>query len=192
MMEHAAAAAGGSMGALAGKPVGASIGKIFGNVDKATTKAAKAKPETVKPNEHPEDEANRAKGTTGGGTTAGYGSGFGFGPATPGAGMPASGGGVTRQNRTARAAAESPALEPEAAPLPPPVPVHVTTQEEVAAIQAGTVRRDVLAKLGPASSMVTIPDEGHLLEIYKYTSGGRWLGTVRMDNGAVVRVDSAQ
>jgi hypothetical protein len=185
MIEHAAAAAGGSMGALAGKPVGDSIGKIFGNVEKATTKAAKAKPETVKPKEHAEDEANRSKGTT-----AGY--GFGFGPATSGAGMPASGGGVTRQNRAARPTEESLVREPEAAPLPPPVPVHVTTQQEVSAIQAGTVRRDVLAKLGPASSMVTIPDEGHLLEIFKYTSGGRWLGTVRMDNGAVVSVDSAR
>jgi hypothetical protein len=187
MIEHAAAAAGGSMGALAGKPVGDSIGKIFGNVDKAAAKAAKAKPETVKPREHAEDEANRSKGAT-----AGFGSGFGFGPATSGAGMPASGGGVTRQNRPAHPTAESLVREPEAAPLPPPVPVHVTTQEEVSAIQAGTVRRDVLAKLGPAASMVTIPDEGHLLEIFKYTSGGRWLGTVRMDNGAVVSVDSAQ
>ena len=192
LIEHAAAASGGSVGALAGKPLGQSLGKILGNVEKTTAKAAKAKPEVPKTKEAADGEASRSKATSAGSTSS-YPA---FGPATASAGMPASSGGVTRQNRPSRtntaALAEQSASDPLVAPVPPPIPVHHTSREEVVGIQPGTVRSDVLAKLGPPSSLVTIPDDGHLLEIMKYVSGNRWLGTVRLDNGSVVRVDSAQ
>lgn len=178
MIEHAAAAAGGSTGALAGKPMSDSLGKIFGKVDQTTAKAAKPKPDAPKAKDVTGGEASRTVPV--------------FGAATASVGMPASSGGVTRQNRPIRLSAAESQAQPVVALVPAPIPVHHASQAEVLAIQTGTARNEVLAKLGPPASMVTIPDEGHMLEIFKYVSGSHWLGTVRLDNGAVVRVDSAQ
>jgi hypothetical protein len=52
LTEHAAAAAGATIGTAAGKPLGTALGKIFGDVDKSTSTAANpktAKPVAVKP-----------------------------------------------------------------------------------------------------------------------------------------------
>ena len=50
LTEHAAAAAGATIGTAAGKPLGTALGKIFGDVDQSTNKAAKtAKPAQAKP-----------------------------------------------------------------------------------------------------------------------------------------------
>jgi hypothetical protein len=50
LTEHAAAAAGATIGTAAGKPLGTTLGKIFGDVDKTTSTASgtKAKPSPVK------------------------------------------------------------------------------------------------------------------------------------------------
>src|ERR1700733_3166249 len=45
--EHAAAAAGATIGTAAGKPLGTALGKVFGNVDKTASTAATPKPKTV-------------------------------------------------------------------------------------------------------------------------------------------------
>ncbi len=189
MIEHAAAAAGGSTGALAGKPVGESLGKIFGKVEQTTAKAAKPKTDKTA-----KIEAPKAKEATGAGEASR--TMPTFGAAVSSAGMPASSGGVTRHNRPSSPLApvetEAAAAEPVIALTPRPIMVHQTTREDVVAIQSGMVRHDVIAKLGAPASSVTIPDDGHLLEIFKYVSGGRWVGTVRLDNGSVVKVDSAQ
>src|ERR1700735_1719571 len=54
LTEHAAAAAGATIGTAAGKPLGTALGKVFGDVDKNTSTAATpktAKPIVVKPAE---------------------------------------------------------------------------------------------------------------------------------------------
>lgn len=196
MLDHAAAATGGAMGALAGKSVSQGLGKVLNKVETTTAKAAKAKPDTSKTKESSPAAASRTTASTSGSiSTPGSGgsSSFqGYGSATSSEGMPASSGGVTRHNRPLRQApTEEAASEGAVAPVPPPIPVHHASLEEVVAIQPGTTRRVVLAKLGPPASMVTIPDDGHLLETFKYVSGSNWIGTVRLDNGSVVKVDSA-
>src|ERR1700761_6637926 len=48
LTEHAAAAAGATIGTAAGKPLGTALGKIFSDVDKSTTTATTA-PKSAKP-----------------------------------------------------------------------------------------------------------------------------------------------
>jgi hypothetical protein len=197
LVEHSAAAAGGALGALAGKAVSDGLGATLTTVKKAAAdKPVKVPKDSAKKKDWSDGDANRAKPPISTPSAGSSGSSFPvFGPATASAGMPASSGGVTRQNRPIRSNAAS--LEPESAsapafvPVPAPI-VHHASREEVAAIQAGTPRSDVIAKLGPPASLVTIPDEGHLLETLKYVSANSWVGTVRIDNGSVVRVDSPQ
>jgi hypothetical protein len=197
LVEHSAAAAGGAMGAIAGKAVTQGLGSIGNPLDKAAkTGKVKAEPKNSAPRKDWSDggDANRSKTqATAGASDASFPV---FGPATAGAGMPASVGGVTRRNRAVQPIATTLTDESTSAPLfapvPPPIPVHRASREEVVAIQPGTARGEVIAKLGPPASMVTIPDEGHLLETFKYVSGSSWVGTVRLDNGAVVKVDSPQ
>ena len=45
-------------------------------------------------------------------------------------------------------------------------------------------REDVL-KLGPPASRISMFDEGHLLEIYRYMTGDTTLGVVRLADRAV-------
>src|SRR5580692_3473426 len=47
LTEHAAAAAGATIGTAAGKPLGTALGRVFGEVDQTTSNAAG--PKTVKP-----------------------------------------------------------------------------------------------------------------------------------------------
>lgn len=75
-----------------------------------------------------------------------------------------------------------------AAALAPPPP----SEEDFAKVKEGSARQDVFAALGTPSSRITIPDEGHLIEILSYSDGARRLGSVRMDNGQVVSVSTAQ
>src|SRR5271156_6210427 len=52
LTEHAAAAAGATIGTAAGKPLGTALGKVFGDVEKATpTAPTKAAKPVVKPAE---------------------------------------------------------------------------------------------------------------------------------------------
>jgi hypothetical protein len=64
------------------------------------------------------------------------------------------------------------------------------TAEDLAIIQVGASEEWVVAVLGQPESKVTIPDDGHLLQICQYWSKGKQLGTVRLDNGQVVNVES--
>ena len=63
--------------------------------------------------------------------------------------------------------------------------------EEIAAIKVGATSHELEATLGPPESRVSIPDDdGHLLEICQYWSKGQALGTIRLDNGRVVSVQT--
>jgi hypothetical protein len=89
-----------------------------------------------------------------------------------------------------------------AAPAVPSVPtvaavpqlaVGHPTPEQVAKIKAGSSEKDMLAALGSPASCLTVPDDGHLRKTCKYWSkGGSLVGTIRLDNGAVVSVDATQ
>ena len=197
LTEHAAAAAGATMGTAAGKPLGTALGKVFGEVDKTTSKAAgpkTAKPEPAKPvavaapaaptkgAEHPKGSAGGSGG--GGGDVAGSG-----------------GGSRVSKSGSSRHASRGRELPVEAAPVaaisvapiiaqPTAEPIRKEpTVEEVARIKVGATASELSTVLGAPESKVSIPgDDGHLLEICQYWAKGEPVGTVRLDNGRVVSV----
>jgi len=62
--------------------------------------------------------------------------------------------------------------------------------EQLSSIKLGASAHEVVALLGEPSSHVSIPDDdGHLRESFQYWAQGRPLGTVRLDNGQVVKVE---
>jgi hypothetical protein len=192
LTEHAAAAAGATMGTAAGKPLGTALGKVFGEVDKTTSKAAgpkvakpePAKPVAVAPAAAPSKVAEHPKGGgSGGGDVAG------------------SGGGGGSKSGSPRHASRGRELPVEAAPvvaistpiIAQPIiaePIRKEpTVEEVARIKVGATASELSMVLGAPESKVSIPgDDGHLLEICQYWAKGEPVGTVRLDNGRVVSV----
>lgn len=166
MVEHAVAAAGGSAAGVAGKKVSDGITKILTKVDQQTRKAA--------------DTTRNARGLE-------------VGPGTPKA--PADS--VPPPPPARRAAVQKlSALPPpppiparsrstEAAPVPPPPPPEPeATGDDLKNITAGMHRDDVL-KLGAPASRITMFEDGHVVEIYRYMAKDTTLGVVRLTDGAV-------
>jgi hypothetical protein len=190
LSEHAAAAAGATVGTAAGKPLGTALGKIFGSMDQSTSKAAGTKvtkPVATKTEVKPEVTAGAptlapapsAPLVAGGSGSSG-----------------SSGGGSVATGHSARRR-ELPAEEPLApiAPVAPVIPEPVVVKEpsvdQIAAIQVGVTANELQSALGAPESRVSIPgDDGHLLEICQYWAKGQPLGTVRLDNGRVVSVQT--
>jgi hypothetical protein len=182
--EASAAIAGGSVGGVAGKKVSDGITNIFQKVDATASKAAKTGkvPDTAVP--------KAAQGTTQG---AAQGTVLQVGPA-----------GVVKDHSLVppppppvRRAAVVPPPPPVASaatpsyiqPIPvlaPPPPPHATP-EALQALASGTNRSDVL-KLGPPSSRITMYDDGHLVEIYRYQARDTTFGVVRLSDGSVSNV----
>lgn len=189
LTEHAAAAAGATIGTAAGKPLGTSLGKIFGDVDKNTSTAATAK--TAKPIvvksavvAPPVAAEHTATVVLAPGASASEGGAGGGG----GTAKVAS---VHRLVRHKELPVESQPVE--AAPLAPIVIAEPVFKEpnaqDVANIRVGASASEMRALLGVPESKVSIPDDdGHLLEICQYWAKGEQLGTIRLDNGRVVSV----
>jgi hypothetical protein len=179
LAEHAAAASGATIGTAAGKPLSNAMTKIFGQTDTTTKKAASA-PAVTKTPAKPEPESApliQAVRPSGGGES------------------PSIGGGSPRSRHGGfaprRADAEYASINPPKAVVAYQEPVRKEpTAEDLAIIQVGASEEWVVAVLGQPESKVTIPDDGHLLQICQYWSKGKQLGTVRLDNGQVVNVES--
>ncbi len=182
LAEHAAAASGATVGTAAGKPLSNAITKIFGQTDTSTKKAASANTKTLA---RPEAEAApriapaAPQGGGGGGMPSLGGSSAGGGP------TPSRHGGFAQHRSTAQYAAINPP-EPVLAYQEPPR--KEPTAEELAGIHVGASEQELVSALGAPESTVTIPDEGHMVQICQYWSKGKQLGTVRLDNGQVVSV----
>lgn len=185
LTEHAAAAAGATIGTAAGKPLGTALGKIFGDVDKSTSNAATpktakpvpTKPVPVAPPETTEHASVPLVAPIGGGD----------------AGAGGSGGGGTGASSHRSARRRELDTEPvAAAPIAPIVTVPVVKEpsvQDVASIQVGATGSEMRAALGTPESRVSIPgDDGHLLEICQYWAKGEAIGTIRLDNGRVISV----
>jgi hypothetical protein len=93
----------------------------------------------------------------------------------------------------------APAAQPQPAPpapptvqaVPPGPPQKNLTGEEFHLVQVGSTVKQVLAVLGPPSSRVVVPDDdGHLRETLQYWVKGNPMGTVRLDNGRVVQIET--
>lgn len=191
LTEHAAAAAGATIGTAAGKPLGTALGKIFGDVDATAStaitpkntkpvvsKPPEAKPTAVAPPAATGQVISSPASTVGGGYSS---------PVTSGGGS----------NRSSVSRREIPVRVEEVVPAPfvPVVPqlvIKEPTTEDVGRIQMGATSAELLESLGAAESTVSIPgDDGHLLEIRQYWSNGALVGSVRLDNGLVVSVQTA-
>ena len=76
---------------------------------------------------------------------------------------------------------------PAPIPPPPPPPPPVATAADLRAIVVGTHREDVL-KLGVPAARITMYDDGHLIEIFRYMARDINLGVVRLSDGTVASV----
>ena len=185
MAEHAAAAAGATIGSAAGKPMANALSNIFGQVDQATATAAKSGSKskgvktTIAPEQADADKSSSANRVGGPGA---------FTP-TPDDGQSASADLPAPRARSRRNPAPLKAV-PAAVMAVVPEPIKEPSLEEVAAIKLGTTEREVFAALGVPESHIIVPDDdGHIRESCQYWAHGRQLGTIRLDNGQVVRVE---
>jgi len=183
LSEHAAAAAGATIGTAAGKPLSNAITKIFGQVDSAAQNAAKnpSKPLTKTTTETPAAKVPALGTPTASGPAAAGDSSHGQ-PST----------GSRRRAPRSESAAYGPVVAQPFAIVPVEPPAKQATAEELALIKIGTTEKDLIAALGPPTSRITIPDEGHMLETYQYRANGKPLATIRLDNGQVVTIEPSQ
>jgi hypothetical protein len=184
ILEHAAAAAGATIGTGAGKALSNGIDKVLGKAAETGSNAAKPVVRTAPPTTTPSTPGIQPSTLS---------------PSTPSTPTPSGGSQHARSRRQAASAdrdkpvfaapeVQVPAPTAPAVVAPPPL-----TAEDFAKVKEGASRADVLAALGVASSHVTIPDDGHLIEILSYSdANNRRVGSVRIDNGVVVTVSAAQ
>ena len=189
LAEHAAAAAGATVGTAAGKPISNAISTIFSQTDRVTATAAGAK-DKGKPAGKATIADEKALAPKQSGSPA---------PASSGGGaLSNAGASIERRNaRQSRAAVQhsAPAAGFQNAvafstPVAIEPPRKEPTVEELASIQLGTTQRELQSALGTPASHVIVPDDdGHLRESCQYWANGRQIGTIRLDNGQVVKVD---
>jgi hypothetical protein len=195
MVETAAAAAGGSVGGVAGKKVSDGLSSIFEKVDKATAKAAKSG--ETKGNSSAKGTASSTHSASGP-TRKGKDAGTDGDANTPllevGPGVPRRDGSnvppppAVRRASVRKAAPAQELPPPPIAPPPPPAPpAPQMSAADLKHVTSGMRRNDVL-KLGAPASRISMVDEGHLLEIYRYQSSDTTLGVVRLTDGAVSTV----
>lgn len=73
------------------------------------------------------------------------------------------------------------------APVPVLPPPPQATPEDLQSLASGTSKADVL-KLGAPSSRITMIDDGHLVEIFRYQTRDTTVGVVRLSDGSVSSV----
>lgn len=186
LVEHAAAAAGGTAGGVAGKKVSDALTNIFEKVDKTTAKAAKAdKPANpnaplfeVGPGVPHRSESPAA--TRSARRTAAKPDPSSVPPPPP----------LRRASRDREPVVETasvPVPAPIAAPPPPPPPPPQATPADLKKITVGENREEIV-KLGFPAIRITMYDNGHLLETFRFISDSSDVGEVRLTDGTVSSV----
>jgi len=218
LTEAAAAAAGGTVGGAAGKPVSQGVVAIFSKVDKQTAKAASTS-DSSGPKSKPERPSQKALIEAGPGAPESNPSHHSAGSKVNTANT-LSASAPTRAGEPvtvpvsawddvppppplpkhlaplAKQTLLSPPVQsplPRPASLPPPPPPQSVTLQELKTIETGMTRSDLL-KLGQPSARITMFENGGLLEIYSYhshdaVSGDRPLATVQLKDGTVSHVE---
>jgi hypothetical protein len=182
MLEHAAAAGGGTVGGVAGKKVSDGITSIFGKVDKQTQKAANSTPARS-------SAASPAASPAAPSPNGNAAPLFEVGPGAPKQRISVP---PPPPLRHAQKAAPVPVTRVISVPMvipqvqqrdPDPVPIAVTPQE-LRSVSHGMSRSEVL-KLGVPTARVLMFDDGHLIEIFRYQDHDNMLGVVRLTDGSV-------
>jgi hypothetical protein len=175
LVENSAAAAGGSVGGVAGRKVGEGIANIFNKVDKAAGKAAKTG----------DTPSNPPPGAMGNEPLIEVGPGVPRGESMVPPPPPVK---RTPVRRASHVAAPVPVVAPVvAAPLAAPAPQ--VTIDDLHKMTAGMARANVLS-MGEPAVRITMIDDGRLLEIYRYMEKDSTIGAVRLVDGSVERVDA--
>ena len=82
-------------------------------------------------------------------------------------------------------------VRPMVQAVPPGPPQKNLTGDEFGFIYVGSTEKEMLKVLGPPSSRVVVPDDdGHLRESLQYWVKGSPMGTIRLDNGRVVQIET--
>jgi hypothetical protein len=174
ILEHAAGAVTGSAGAVGGKKISDAIDTIFKKTNTEMKKAGDPKAPAT-PQKSRTLTQQKSSGVDPIGPASRAGAVRPAGPKQQQPELPAE----AREGESAPV----PAVVPPAAP--PPV---VATAEEFAKLTPGTTGQDLAARLGAPAYKISIPEDGHLLEIYHYSANGVDLGSVRVVDGAVAEV----
>ena len=182
LTEVAGAVAGGSVGGVAGKKVSEGITNVFEKVNATTSKAAK----TVKPQETAAQKGPGQKGAEGTVLQVGPGGVVKDHSLVPPPPPPVRRLASVVPPPPTRVGPPAAMLVQPIPVLPPPPPAHATA-EDLQALSSGANRSDVL-KLGAPSSRITMYDDGHLVEIYRYQSHDSTFGVVRLKDGSVSNV----
>jgi len=170
LIEHTAAAAGGSVGGIAGKKVSDGLSKVLNKVDSQTKAAAKQG-----------DQGKAKEAGTRGAPLLQVGPGMPKGKDESGVVPPPP---PSHRASVQKQAPPDVTPAPVATLAPPPPPQPEVKLDDLKLLTAGTKREDLL-KLGPPASRVMMFDDGHLLEIYRYMAGDTTLGVVRLVDGSV-------
>lgn len=172
MLEYGVTAAGGSTMGVAGKGVSDGINSIFRKLDQQTQGAAATSENRQRVEAPVEGEATDSSEP-----------------------VPAA---SSNQTRTATSATSAPSIAEiarqsnrarvsNAAVSSPELPE--LTSDDLAAVESGHARDEVVARLGAPAVRVIIPDGGHLQEVYLYNSRRTHLGKVTLVDGAVSAVN---
>ncbi|MGJ5818708.1 hypothetical protein [Paludibaculum fermentans] len=176
MVEHAAAAAVGTAGSVGGKAISNGLDKVFGRVA-AATKEAEGQPEPdVKVKAKAQAGAKSVDGSAG----------------TSGAAAHARRTRVTRRKTAAADTSEPAAAYASARSYAAAAARVVATPQEFAKLATGAPKSELAERLGTASYKISVPEEGHLTEIYRYANHGVAVGTVRVVDGVVSEVKPAK
>mgnify|MGYP005852399927 CR=1 FL=1 len=167
LLENALSAAGGSAAGVAGKPASEAVGKIFRKLEEQQQQSPALAEATAL--EQAAGQAEPAAAPLPGGPAARSGPGRG------------------------RADVSAPSSEPAAPspywrtpPTPAPQPARPQlSEEDLASIEVGASREDLVARLGSPAARIIIPDQGGLREVYFFSGRGRHLGTVELTRGEV-------
>ena len=169
--------AGGSVGGVAGKKVGQGVTSVFEKVGGVTASAAKT--EKSGGIEKPKERAGAVLQTSPGGVVKDH----SLVPPPPPKKKLA---GTVPEPPAEPAPVALTALRPTMVLPAPPPPPHATA-EELKTLSNGTSRAEVL-KLGAPASRITMIDDGHLVEIYRYQARDTTFGVVRLSDGSVSSV----
>ncbi len=176
MVETAAAAAGGSAGGIAGKKVSDGLSKIFDKVDKQAAKAADATKNDAAKSRRAVPDAPPPILQVGPGVPQSDGSNVPPPPPVRHAAV----------RKSAPVERRMPVIEPTpVVPAAPPAPD--VTAADLKRVTSGMLR-DELLKLGSPAARISMVDDGHLLEIYRYQMNETTFGVVRLTDGTVSTV----
>jgi len=184
LLEHAAAAAGATIGVGTGKLLSNGIDKILDKAAANGSNSATKQPATVRlpspPGTTPPPAMNSGPSVSQSPDN------------TPSAPVSRSRG---RSRRPAAPidpdkpvfASDSPSYTPVPAAIYVP---RAPSSEDFAKVKEGSTREEVKIALGTPASHIIIPDDdGHLIEILTYADLNRRVGSVRLDNGVVAAVN---